>query len=534
MPAFLKHHKEVIILLILILFLNVSWIAMDGVPPYWDEAGHTTGAVDFAYFLSQLSHGTVSLETLMNFLRSPYFPLGKMIGGFMMFLTYPSIEMGQYAGTVFYLASILVQYLLIYKLTHSKRASLLGAMLVGFSPDLINRSRDLSLDISVLLFYSISFYYYVTSDWLTKKKQSALFFIFVSLTLLSKIQAAMYFVPMVIYEGYILLKHRLPKTQLFNIGIGIFIGILLVLPIVIYNLPYLQIYFDISHRTNFGSPGDFDDPFTWYYYLLMLPIGFFLPVYLPLLVGGIWYFFKSKIPHTGFYALQILGIYLVMTLLANKGIRFIYPIITPLIVVMSWGLHNLLKNHARLYTSALIYIFIFGLMGILVMSLRVFPQFGFIYIFNQNIVRQYRSYDDTPIHNLVKDMDLVVSPKSQSVLLVPNSPDLNINVVNLFLRLENNFVTSTSSFDAKRLVDHYFNNGPFDVEEELNTYRYIVYSDRPVDTPWIYESEKFPRIEKELMALIKKNEKNGTFKLINVYPLSSGEQLFFVQNLNNR
>ena len=94
MPAFLKHHKEVLTLLVLILFLNVLWIALDGGLPYWDEAGHTTGAVDFSYFLSQLSHGTVSLETLMNFLQSPYFPLGKMIGGFMMFLTYPSIEMG--------------------------------------------------------------------------------------------------------------------------------------------------------------------------------------------------------------------------------------------------------------------------------------------------------------------------------------------------------------------------------------------------------------------------------------------------------
>lgn len=536
METHAKKHPSVSFILLGLLVIyhtisNITWLQLNNTPPPWDEAAHTRGAIEYTYFFSQLLRGHLNLDLLRIPFIDPYFPMGKLIASFLLFLTYPDVKIAQFVGTIFFIGSILLMYKITHKVTGSNWGALLSSTLISFAPHVLDRSHIFSLDIGVLFFYLLAVYFFILSDNLKSKRYSFLFFIAFACTMLTKFQAFMYYIPMFMYEAYYMLKSKSYKDILINSLLGVFGASLLTIPVILANFEGLRSYLSIATQSQFAAPKNLLSIDTWLYYLQQLPNGFFPLIYAPILLIGIVFFLRSNSKYKALLLFQSIGIYILLTLIANKGVRFYFPILPSIIIMSVIGLIHLTRSFNITRIMILLYIVVWGTLMNATLSFSLLPSIKPIFYDNYNVVKSYNP-NSYPFNALIGDIlaNSGANKGEQTILFIPNFEEYNLNSMNMYLRSGNiNNITATA-LPTNVLFQHYFQNKPIDIDASLQNYTFYVYSDTEYGDPWFIDLQnKNEDVQVLLQERIKQEIVNNTMAIVSTYKLPTGETIHLVR-----
>ena len=521
-----------------------------------------------------------------------YGPLVRIITGIFMLFAGVGVAQTQVVSTLFFLATIVAVYLLskeLAKITiyHSRpdRESLiigtiprasdprvrkddrvyliaLGAALVfSFYQLIYAHSRWLLLDIPVTLFTTLSYLLLIKSGWGSKRKETILAGVFAACAMLTKAQAVVYFIIPAFYvvhryfgwilnfftrktrahiysaQTFLAAKIDYPtknSTQNLLISLSICLAIfsLWALP----NLTHMYEYVKAGATIRLNHPDDLRSITTWTFYLKLIINNITTLWGFLLLVPALIAFIKSKHKLTLFILSMIVGYYLWFTLISNKDLRFIYPILPFVAYIFAAGWHYLLNKliHGRnailcgLASFTLMLFFAFQLVMCHTLSFRwPFPKSitSFVMIPGINDITLLNTESDYPVKGygvrtwpvveLARDLqNYFVRESKAQVFLIPNLEYFNNNTIALELtRIHaNNVLLMGGVNKAKFSTQH-------DADVFASQYTHFVYVDGNIGPEYQWDRQLFEQIQN----YVKRMRTEGRTNMVNSYALPNGQ-----------
>ena len=464
---------------------NLLWLYLNNMPPLWDEAGHTRDAVIYYNIFSDVLSGKIDWFYLQEVLHNFYPPLVKVIAGALMLFLYPDIKMAQFVGTLFFLGTLVMTYKLAGYIFNSKYTAFLSAFIFSFYLNVYCRSRSLSLDIALIFFYLSGIYFYLRSNSLEKRRESIIFTIFLICSLLTKIQALIYWLPVALFSLInIFYAHKdsnLFKKRTINSFLVIIISTIFVLPWLFYNWPTLQTYLRLSSITEIDEPSSVYQINYWLYYLKIYISDLATIPGAILSLLGLFYFFK-KFQYRSFFLIIIGTIYLLFSFFPHKDDRFIYPIL-PFIAIVS-------ASFVGVFTKkyAIPFILLFVLYQITLYSTI---SFGFPWQMQFDIIKRRYNPIKYNYQQAVKVYKDLVYQTDEPLVFLPNYAGFNVNIFTIYTQLQRltkaSFIQSggRTSFSSIQEVENY-----------LKPYQYFFYTDSDIGVSWLIDLRALQQMQK--------------------------------------
>lgn len=481
--------KLIFFLCIFHLIVNLLWLSLNNSPLPWDQAGHTRTAIQFSDFFKSFGF----LKIVNYFSLSNYYPplIHTMVAFLIIFFGHP-IFMGGFVITLFFITSIFLVYQYTKELINSKQVGIFAAIIYSFFPIIFEHSRWFLLEIPLLTFILASLVYLNRSENFTKPKSTFKFFIFATLSVLTKWLSLIYlFIPLA-FAFYKFLKtpnkEAKAKNAIVN-GIGFFI---------VFTLPwYLINLSSLLHSVPPNLKGEQSDPSILFslkniFFYLYLFINFQTTLYFGLLflIASIYYFLKKK-QKRGLIFSFILFNYAIFTIIPNKDWRYTIPLLPFVALIISSFVFDVYKKIRLLGMFMIALLLIIQIAYFMLLSFRFplnftyqkavnLPLIGWVdYInINDNLAHSYNNYNwkQKEILNFI-EKDRKKDSKNTAWLLVLVDKE-RINSGNLLLqrdldRLSNIEVESPPN-------DPLVNNQ--EIQNYLYKFNYVLVGENEIET----------------------------------------------------
>lgn len=330
-----KYSKALLLLLGFHIVANIVWITINLAPPSWDAALHTIITNEMFLYLQS----GISQFSLIEFLKiSDYYPpVIHTVSIVLAWIGAGSYKVISLTGTLFFALLLFFQYLYTEKLFKNKFTALFASFFLSFFITMYQQSRDHMLDIPMTAFLLGGLYFFEKSKLLSNRKETLLFFVFLSLAFLSKWYALVYFfIPVFFSLLQILKKMDIRKIQ--NIALGSFIVLLLCAPWYFLNW---QSVLSIASET---ATGELADPqvmlskenFIFYMKLMIMFqttfVGFI--VFIASIGASLKDIRKKQI---AVVLATVFFNYLFFTFVSNKNIRYLIPLMPFVAILMAHG-----------------------------------------------------------------------------------------------------------------------------------------------------------------------------------------------------
>jgi len=324
-----------ILLLCFHLFGNLIWIKLNQAYPPWDQAYHTLRSFYFLDWFKNLFKGQFNLYPFID----SYGPLVRFTTGFIMFITVPSIKLAQFVNTIFFLLTIVMIFVISRYLFKDDWSALIASFIFSFFLAVYDYSRWLLLDIPLLFFLLVSYFFLLKSQFFSNFKNTFWFFIFTSAVALIKIQGLVYLIIPLIIVLFQAFKEKNHKW-LLNLFLGGFIFTCLLSWWLIPNLMNLNNYLQFGIKAEpISDPTNLWQLNTWFHYLKLIIDYLVTPFVFIFFCLFLFYFLKDRKQH-GIKLLIIINLafyYLLLSGVPNKDMRYIFPILPWLAIIFGEG-----------------------------------------------------------------------------------------------------------------------------------------------------------------------------------------------------
>lgn len=449
--------------------LNIIWIKLNQIPPFYDNAGHT----DLAYIYAHIFRETFPMKNPIDFFKVSTFypPLLHIIGGLIISISGFYYKNLQYFSSFFLGASAIFLYLYINYLTKNKWCGFFSAVFFIFFPHVWEESRYFMLDLPLTFFILASLYFLEKSQGFKNSKFTGLFFLLAALAQLTKWYAFVYIAVPFIFKlsksikDTVNLKKTFLKLTLYTIIAG-----LLILPWYLINLKDILFWTSIFTNPDYGDPVITLSLKNFSYYLILLINYQVVSLQFFWFIIACFFVLKSKTNLKIYLFLQIVAIYLIFTFfIGNKNLRYLMPLLPFFASVMGYGMYLVIKK-SKLYGAA-----IFGVLFSFNFLLFTVNSFGIPFNSNTLITKQLNKNIDSIY--LLDMSSRAVSYKQESSIwspkiVVDDLSDLTNQNDAKILVLADNPNTSVAGLRIFSIEDKnylHFNDVPFDIFKKIKT-----------------------------------------------------------------
>ena len=504
------------------LISNLIWIFTNTAPLPWDQAGHTSLALQFADYFQSLGF----LRIINYFSISNYYPpLIHTLVAFAIILFDHPIQTSEVIITLFFITSIVLLYIYTLDLFAKKDIAIISVIIYSFLPIVTEHSRWFLLDIPLLTFILCGLIFLNRSNNFTNKKYSEFFFITIGLSILIKWTGFVYLIFPFLITFYKWHKSSNEQKKVLKENIVKYLLILffIIFPWIIFN------YSSFISQAIPNLVGESSDPaslftlenFIFYIYIF---INFQMNLYMAFIfvIGAIYFFLLYKSKHKLLFAGTIFFIYLVFSLISNKDWRYTLPIIPFASIIIGIFLSALIQKF-RMF-GALIVLIIISFLVIYNIVLSFRPQsFHYQKAIKLPIIGyvDYINLNDNLIHtanrtNWPQKEILSTINVSDEVWLLSLVDQERINGSNFLL-----------TRDILKLKNIHINSPPpqiFSNYEEIKLYlaryNYIVVPQNQVGVPATRNIDVYMQLKAAVEVY------NSGFKKIRTYNLPNGDSLY--------
>lgn len=522
--SFITPLRILVVLIVFHLVGNLAWLSLNNLPPGWDEAAHTKGAIEFGYFFSQILHGNFNSDLFFIPFNDPYGPLVKMFGGLLITFLYPDVKLLQFVGTIFFLGTMGVLYVLGKELYRNDWISLLGVSIFSFFLFIYDRSRLLSLDVPLLFFLLLSTYLLIRSSHFTKPFFTIGYFITLAFAYLTKVQAPIYFIPPLLFtlwKG----RHEMNRTTMVYIFTGVLIAVFLIIPWLFISYKGILQYFEIASTLQINAPsGGLLQLSTWLYYIDELVNSFLTPVCFVAYTFVLYLSRRTKYSYDKPLLSYIVFIYFVFTIFPNKNLRYIFPALPFLSLIYAKSLYVLHERYQTIGRIVILLLFIFNVFLYINLSFawplerEVFANIPYTTV---------RRYDPsiTPLENMATSIKEFFAGKPGEIVFIPNPEYFSINTFNMSLRLYN-----INNVSAVQPAFTSFNPTKDEVSKVLAQYDYFYFTEGDLGLPWLVAAEgntMQKQVQEYVITLLKEEKAEKVFEY--VLPNLKQDKVWFVR-----
>lgn len=532
----LSKSKLPLLLLCLIVTLvttsNLIWAYLNQVPPFYDTAGHTV----LTYIYVQLFQGNLVADNLQKFFQfSPYYPPFMFIGSsFIPLLFGFTYKYLQYWAVIFISISTLFLYLYTKKLTKNSWWALFSASFFIFFPHIWEQSRYFMLDLPLTTFILISLYFLEKSQYLKKPLPTGLFFVFASFAQLTKWYAGIYLAIPFLFALYTSFKRSKISRKIW-IQLGIYLGLASLFIFPWYAANFQRILNDLAlfSKPDFGDPTHIFSLKNLTFYLILLINYQVVSIQFIWLIISLILWVKSKLASKSYFLLQIISIYGFFTLVGNKNLRYLMPLLPFLAIIMGYGLYKIYRQSRRLgiflWTVFLILnltLFSINSFGFPIVlsfqtTLKLHPKLDSIFLLDTSSKTiPYRFQKSSWSPQIIID-DLAKQTKNQKtlILVVANNPHVS--------------VAGLEVFSLEKYLNLHFRRVPFDVNQSLQTdesiqgflskYNYLIVPNQYVAPQGQINSQNLEAIRTYILS-----GKTRDYALIKTYQLPNQDILYLL------
>lgn len=518
-------------ILILVVF-NLCWLFLDKTPPSWDQAAHLRSAVWFNYFLKGEFWGNF-LDLLRVFWGYP--PLIYFLGGLWSLVFGVSVVKITLINTLFLIGGIWGVYFLAKEISKNDLVALLSAILFSLFPVIGDISRNMLLDLPLLVWVVWGWYFWLKSDDLSNTKYAWLFWLMIVLSSLTKLNGFIYFLPVLLILFFKSFKD-------INIFLKLVIGGLVYVAAVswwwIGN--WSSIY---QYLTGLAGQGEaLTDPMnllewqTWTHYLKLMilhqigPITFFIGLFLA--------FWVPKKDNKNILLLIVTGlIYVIFTVIKNKDFRFTLPLLVPMSIWMAWGGVELIKKINKSFGLTIL-ILLISWLGF------NFVENGFGWPIKKTVVLSSKlpilgdieciGFDDYPVRAINKSVwpnEKIISDLSEeiknndetrNVLMLVNIEELNDNNLGLYKTISKQ---EKLEFGSVGIISQFYNEE--EIENMIKKFDYVLVPEEN------YEASPFYSIN--VKALDQARDwiwmNQNKFEILKEYKLPNQKSIFLMKKI---
>lgn len=445
----LKANTNYLFLMILWLFHlinNYIWLKIDTSPLRWDPGNHYLSSL--RYF-DVLSHPSIHLLSEIVNVCGTYPPLVGIIP------TPLYVLFGRDPDTAIFIMNSIFLFILIFsvygigKKLCNNNAGILASFIVIMYPMLFGQTRLFMPDLPLTAMTSLSLYTLLLTDGFKNRKYSLFFGMTLGLGMLTKFTFVFYVIGPIAFVMYPTFKFNIntilkkeefvqyfirSKIQFFNVISSLFLGGLV---LSVWYLPNFHhvLKSQLANATAGGAIRGHPDIFTlksFLYYLfgLINDQSFFFFV---LFIIALLYLTKLKSKNITFLAIWIGVTYLVFSLILNKDIRYIMPLLPAVALISAIGIERI--NNRKVKTVLIALIIIFGCVQFFAVSYGtdhlpqreyIITSLGTINLFNQNlgfaphpIAEDWKTQEILEIINETRTYDTAI------IGVIPDNPSIH-------------------------------------------------------------------------------------------------------------
>jgi len=331
----------VLIFFILIqVIVNIIWLSIDRTPPAWDQAAHLHSSITAEKWLT--GEGRIPFTDLIKKFGA-YPPLIYFITGvYGVFFDF-GIDYLCFINTLFLILAVFGIYKLAEEFVKEKMA-VLAAIFFLFIPVIYSISREFLLDLPLTAIVIFGLWFWIKSDFLRERRTSWSWWLMLSLASLTKINGFIYFVPMGVMSIIYWFRERDFK-QLKNLffGAGLWLSSISWWWIINWDNIYYNIFLQ-NRRGELDDPMNLFDWQTWTHYLkLFIKHQFQLIPALIFIILFISWLRRSKDEKEKKITWWLLSNYVIFTIIPNKDMRYVMPLLSVVVIIMVIELDYLKK-----------------------------------------------------------------------------------------------------------------------------------------------------------------------------------------------
>ncbi|MFA9289117.1 MAG: ArnT family glycosyltransferase [Weeksellaceae bacterium] len=499
-------------------------------PPPWDQAAHTQGAIEYGYCIKSFVTLQPEIQTCVTALSNQYAPVVKLIGGVVMALFGFHLKLVAFTSTLWFIGAILAVYLLAKEISKQDLVAFLSAFFFAFFLSIYDNSRGLLLDIPLTAIITLLSWTLIKSEGFSKRDFTFYSFLLAGVAVVTKVQAPLY---MPFLFAYTFRESMRGKKQIEWEGIveGVIIAALISVPWLFIARESLWSYLFGATQAESTDPTSLFSAITWTHYLkLMINQGFTFIGFLTLCYACFG-FIKEKVPFRLLLVGQALAIYIIFTIVGNKDIRFIYPLVPFVAIIFGIGMNALLKKREVLTAAILCFYVVFQLFSYLVLSFH-FP-FRLQYTASVTVPLisdiSLLSFDSFPVKppdagnwqivELVDDLLALSKNNPLSLLFIPNYEQYNDNILKMYFaknQLKDAQLSRTETFTPYKTID--------EAEEYVRRFTYIVSSRDEIALWYQLDKEASEQLRDASIMMLER----GELRVAKEYQLPNGKTILLL------
>lgn len=376
----IKLDKYLVLTILLMSFhfiANIIWIYLNKIPPSWDQSLHIYYSIRVLDYLRQgLTHFNL-VESLK--ISGYYPPFVYLVGAAFAFIGGYSYKFMLLVGSLFFGLSIFFLYRYAELIFKNKKIAFFSVFFFSFFITIYEQSRYLMLDIPLTALILGGLFFLEKSDSLRNKKYTVVFFLFFSLAFLTKWYSLIFFAIPLIFKFLSALKNKqIDNRSVVNFFSGLIIFIIVNLPWYWANLSFWLKVGQISITPEKADPQIIFSLGNLFFHLrliIMFQLSFI--GFLFFLVSGWLLAIDKKTDKKSLIFITIIFCYFVFTVVGNKNIRYLIPLMPFFAIVMGFGLNRILEIGQSWLTNLTALIIFFNVFSYFILSfgIPVYPQY---------------------------------------------------------------------------------------------------------------------------------------------------------------
>jgi dolichyl-phosphate-mannose-protein mannosyltransferase len=517
--------------LLILLLINIYWLSLDKLPPAWDQAAHLKSMVLVNHWIKGQFWGSFR-DLIGSFWGYP--PLIYFIGGIWSWFFGLGITKITFLNTLFLIGAVIVVYKLAKEISKSNKVALLSAVIFSLLPVIGDISRNMLLDLPLLVWVGWGLYFWLKSNKLKKTGYAWGLLIMLILASLTKINGFLYFIPIGVLllidgfrEGWVFWRRLLFGGLIYVLSVGWW-----------WIIGWSNIY---QYLTGLAGQGEsLTDPMnlmewkTWIHYLKLFFLHQAGPIVALFLGVFLWWVPKENKKNKKLL-LWLLIVYVLFTIIKNKDFRFTLPLLMPVSIWIAWGLVEFGKRLSKnIYKLILILLLIW-------MSFN-FLENGFNWPIKKPLIVStptflfgdvdWVGFDDYPVRGVKKEtwpMEKIVHDlskevkndlKTKNVLVLINIEEFNDNNLTLYKTMVNE---NKLNFVSVGLVDQFNNEN--EIKKLIDKSDYLLVPERDYEAAPFYVVNLKAYNQVKDWAWVNKD----SFETLEEYILPNSKKVYFLK-----
>ena len=320
---------------------NLFWLIRDKRPPTWDPFSHLLSSLKYYHAIQDIFSSTIGFGDAVSLVLNVddfYPPLAPFLASFFSFVVPPDPDIATWILSFIFTGILLIAMYRLGTLLYSPEIGFYACIAITSFRYFSNQSRMFMLDLPLTAMTTLGIYALFKTDSFIRTKASLLFGLISALAMLTKWTYLFFIIVPIICVFWQVIKAKDRLIRIIHFAISCTACTIICLPWYLTHLLNLLSSFTkygYQIGTREGDPYVFSfKSFT--YYFLSLPSLTLIPWFILFITGLIFYFRKelTKYPIIG---LWLLGGYAIFTLMRNKEIQFIMPLLPAIaLLATSW------------------------------------------------------------------------------------------------------------------------------------------------------------------------------------------------------